>query len=108
MNFVNIIALIRTEVLERVEARLREVCAPGVTISPIRGYGEYADLYKDDWMVDQIRLEIIAEETRAEELAEAIMDAAHTGMEGDGLVAVVPVRQLYHIRTRQRCTERPC
>lgn len=108
MNFVNIIALIRTEVLERVEARLREVGAPGVTISPIRGYGEYADLYKDDWMVDQIRLEIIAEETRAEELAEAIMDAAHTGMEGDGLVAVIPVSQLYHIRTRQRCIERPC
>ncbi len=108
MEFVNIIAIIRSEVLERVEKKLRAVAAPGLTVSPIRGYGEYADLYKDDWLVDQIRLEVFAEAKRAEELAEAIMEAAHTGIEGDGIVAVVPVRHLYHIRTRQQCSEKPC
>jgi len=108
MDFVNIIAIVRSEVLEKVETRLREVAAPGVTVSPIRGYGEYADLYKEDWMVDQMRVEVFAEAERAEELAAAIMDAAHTGVEGDGIVAVVPVQQLYHIRTRRQCTGRPC
>jgi len=108
MEFVNIIAIIRFGVLKRVEEKLREIGAPGVTVSHIRGYGEYADLYKDDWLVDQIRLDIFAAEADAERIVTALMEAAHTGMEGDGVVAVMPVQSLYHIRTRQQCHREPC
>lgn len=108
MEFVNIVAIIRSGVLKRVEEKLREVGAPGVTVSHIRGYGEYADLYKDDWMVEQIRLDIFAAEADAERIVTALMEAAHTGMEGDGVVAVMPVQSLYHVRTRQKCSHRPC
>jgi len=33
-------------------------------------------------------------------VAGAIMDAAHLGMAGDGIVAILPVEKLYRIRTR--------
>ncbi len=108
MEFVNVVAIIRSDVLERVEKKLRAIGAPGLSVCPVRGYGEYADFYKADWLTEQVQLSIFAEAARAEELAEAVMEAAHTGMEGDGLVAVLPVTGLYHVRTRRRCTDKPC
>jgi nitrogen regulatory protein PII len=36
------------------------------------------------------------------------MEAAHTGMIGDGVIAVSPVECVYHIRTRQKCTYDAC
>jgi len=36
------------------------------------------------------------------------MDAAHTGMIGDGIVAISPVETVYHIRTRQKCSFDAC
>ena len=32
------------------------------------------------------------------------MEVAHTGMEGDGIVAVIPVEKLYRIRTKSEIT----
>jgi len=41
-------------------------------------------------------------------VAEAIMKAAHTGLDGDGIVAVLPVESVYHIRTREKCQYDAC
>jgi len=53
-------------------------------------------------------VEVFIGQHRAEEVARAIMEAAHTGMEGDGIVAVLPVESVYHIRTRQKCEYDAC
>ena len=67
----------------------------------MKGYGEYANCFKSDWMVSHSKLEIFAEEKRADLIAEAIMEVAHSGMEGDGIIAVLPVLKLYRIRTKK-------
>jgi nitrogen regulatory protein P-II 1 len=36
---------------------------------------------------------------KAEGIARAIMETAHTGMSGDGFIAVLPVEKLFRIRT---------
>jgi nitrogen regulatory protein P-II 1 len=46
------------------------------------------------------RLEIYCETSRAEEIAQAIMDTAHTGQSGDGIVAIIPVERMYRIRSK--------
>lgn len=38
--------------------------------------------------------------SKAEAVANAIMDAAHSDLPGAGIVAVMPVEQFFHIRTR--------
>ena len=108
MRFAKITAIIRPGALETIEQELQSLGVPGMSASRVRGYGDYADYYKDDWMVSHVKVEIFVAEEQAEHLAEKIMDIAHTGVEGDGLVAITPVTHLYHIRTRARSHERPC
>ena len=46
------------------------------------------------------RLEIYCEVSRANGIIQAIMDAAHTGSAGDGIVALIPVEKLYRIKSK--------
>ncbi|HID48782.1 MAG TPA: P-II family nitrogen regulator, partial [Chromatiales bacterium] len=105
MEFAKVIAIIRPEVCSKVEEKLKEIGVSGVSITNIKGWGEYVDFYREDWLVDHVQLEIYCTSEKAGELAEQLMEAAHTGLEGDGIVAVVPVQAVYHIRTRTRCED---
>jgi len=51
-------------------------------------------------LVDHARLELFVSQARAKEVAEIIMDAAHAGEAGDGIIAIEPVETLMRIRTR--------
>ena len=108
MTFAKITAIVRPEALEPIEKQLQSLGVPGMSASRVRGYGDYADYYKDDWMVTHVRIEVFVAESRAEQLAESLMAAAHTGLEGDGLVAISPVSHIYHVRTKARCLEDAC
>ncbi len=100
MNFRKVTAIFRCDSCEKVERRLQAIGVHGFSVSKVKGYGEYADLYSNDWLVTHARIEIFTEESKVEEIAETIMEAAHVGVEGDGIIAVLPVEKLYRIRTR--------
>lgn len=100
MNYKNVIAIFRCDSCDKVERELQEIGVHGFSISKVKGYGEYANLYSNDWLVTHARIEIFTEESKAEKIVATIMDAAHIGMEGDGVIAVMPVEKLYRIRTR--------
>lgn len=92
-------AIVRMRVLERVEERLKELRVPGISVTKVKGYGEYANFFRPDWTVEHARIEIFLRRERADEVARAIVDAAHTGDPGDGLVVVLPVESIYRIRS---------
>lgn len=98
-DYCKVTAIIRSEVLEKVERRLQELGVHGLSVMQVKGCGEYTDFYSDDCMTTHARIEIFISAQRAEIIAQAIMDAAHTGIEGDGIVAVLPVNQVYRIRS---------
>lgn len=108
MKFRRVTAIIRPGVLEKVEQALQALGVPGVSVSRVKGYGEYANFYTPDWMLTNVLVEVFIGEHRAEAVAGAIMEAAHTGMAGDGIVAVSPVESVYHIRTREKCQYDAC
>lgn len=108
MSFVKVVAIIRPDVLEKVESSLKQANVPGVSIMPVEGYGEYANFFRHDLMAQHIQVEVFIEKTRATEIAKQIMNAAHTGIDGDGIVTVVPVDSVYHIRTKQKCGDEVC
>ncbi|MCR4281348.1 MAG: P-II family nitrogen regulator [Candidatus Kaiserbacteria bacterium] len=69
--------------------------------SPVRNWANltgYANLFSRDWCVTHARVEIYCEASRVEEIAQAVMDTAHTGAAGDGIVAIIPVEKMYRIR----------
>lgn len=102
MSFKKITAIFRVDHCEKVERRLQETGVHGFSISKVKGYGEYADHYSDDWLVTHARIEIFTEATMVEDIVGTIMEAAHVGTEGDGVIAVLPVDELYRIRTRSK------
>jgi len=108
MNFMKLTAVIQPGALERVEQVLQKLGVPGVSVSRVKGYGEYANFYSPDWMLTHVRVEVFTGRHRAEEIAEAIMNAAYTGMPGDGIIAVSPVESVYHIRKREKCSHDVC
>ena len=108
MDFRKVTAIILPDALEKVEKVLQEMGIPGVSVTRVKGYGEYADFFRPDWMHTHTRVEVFIGKHRADEVARAIMDAAHTGLEGDGIVAVLPVESVYHIRTRKKCEYDVC
>jgi nitrogen regulatory protein P-II 1 len=106
MPFCRITAIINRNVLEKVEAALQQAGVSGVSVAKVKGFGEYADFFERDWMTPHVRIEIFTSTERAEALARAIIDAAHTGLAGDGIVSLAPVDKVYRIRTRSLAAAR--
>ena len=100
MDINLIIAIIRRDKLEPVEEKLQNIGVERINVSKVKGYGEYHNFFTRDWMVEELRLEIFTKKNEVETITAAIMDAAHTGLPGDGVVAVVPVEKFFLIRTR--------
>jgi len=105
METRKVTAIIGNQRLEAVERRLEEIGVEGVSVSRVKGYGDYRNFYTRDWMTSHARIEVFTDRERADEIARAIMDAAHTGLAGDGIVAVLPVERVYRIRTKSEATQ---
>ena len=104
MDINLIVAIIRREKLEEVENKLQDIGVERINVSKVKGYGEYHDFFARNWMVEEVRVEIFTRKDEVETITAAIMDAAHTGLPGDGVVAVVPVEKFFLIRTRAEAT----
>jgi nitrogen regulatory protein P-II 1 len=98
MNVKKVTAIVRTDVLEDVESRLRQLGVPGLTVWRVKGFGEYANFFTPDWMSTYARVEIFTDAAQAQQIVDTIMRAAHTGTAGDGIVALLPVDRLFRIR----------
>lgn len=101
MEYRKITAIVRASLLDGIETALLAIGIGGISITHVSGYGEYHDFYRPDMMSSHARIEIFAPAAEAEAIARCIIDAAHLGQPGDGIVAVLPVEQLYRIRTKQ-------
>ena len=108
MNFRKVIAIFRSSRLETVEDRLRSLRVQGLSVTKVKGFGEYANFFESDWLCTHVRIEIFTSKLKADEIAKAIMEAAHTGIKGDGLVAIMPVESVYRIRTKEICQDDAC
>lgn len=98
MALRKVTAIVRSALLEAVEEQLIAVGVKGITVTRVKGFGEYADFYSREWLTDHMRIEIFTNANRVAIVREAIMSAAQTGEPGDGIIAVLPVEELYRIR----------
>ncbi len=92
-------AIVRHSYLETVEEALVKANIRGISVTAVKGYGDYKNFFKPDWKVPYSRIEIFT--ARAQEVADIIVESAHTGMAGDGIVAISPVDKLVRIRDRR-------
>jgi len=100
LNLKLIVAIVRTQVLGDVEERLVSMRGKGISVTRVKGYGEFDTFMHPEWRFTHARIEIYAEQSMVDTVVEAILDSAHVGAPGDGIVAVHPVERLYRIRSK--------
>ncbi len=100
MEIALVVAVTRVLSLPGVEKSLRRLGVRGITVSRVRGWGEYSNTFGEDAKLDEVRVDIFVERERADAVAHAIIEACHTGSPGDGIVAILPVDKVYSARTR--------
>ncbi|WP_306598646.1 P-II family nitrogen regulator [Geothrix sp. 21YS21S-2] len=101
-----IIAFIRPEKLTDVLESLYRLDVKGFTVTRVQGHGgetERVETYRGATvkmeLSDKVRLEIGVSNPFVEPTVKAILRSARTGEVGDGKVMVVPLEQVYRIRT---------
>ena len=100
MGLSYVIAVVRGDALEAVEQSLISIGVRGLTVVKVKGLGRHANFFSRDWLSDEVKLEIVTDNNRVDAIRSAIMDAAHSGAPGDGIVTVLPVSSFHRIRTR--------
>jgi nitrogen regulatory protein PII len=107
-----VMAVIRSDKLGAVKRALAEAGAPSLTVSNVRGRGSQparTEQYRgEEYVVDlheKVKVECVVADVPAEDVVDAIAEAAHTGEKGDGKVFVLPVESALQIRTGKEGTE---
>jgi len=100
MTMQKITAIIPLEMQAMLVDALRERGVPGVSISQVKGYGEYVNTYSADSLEPMLKVEVYALESAALNIAELIAKLTQTGVAGDGIIAITPVDTFLRIRDK--------
>ena len=102
-------AIIKPFKLTEVKDALNEIGVTGMTVTEVKGFGRqkgHTELYRGaEYVVDflpKVKIEVVVEDSLAENVVEAIASAARTGRIGDGKIFVMDVEQAIRIRTGDR------
>jgi nitrogen regulatory protein P-II 1 len=99
-------AIIKPFKLDDVREALSDIGVAGMTATEVKGFGRqkgHTELYRGaEYVVDflpKVKIELVVDDSMAEQCIEAIIGVARTGKIGDGKIFVTPVEQVVRIRT---------
>jgi nitrogen regulatory protein PII len=97
--------IVRPEKINDIVDRI-EGMASGLTVSDVRGHGHqkgqptvYRGLEYQVSLLPKTMVEIVADDSRVDDIIRIVTATAKTGQIGDGRIFVVNVDQCYHVRT---------
>ena len=107
-----VVAVLKPFKLDDVKEALKNLGVQGMTLTEAQGFGRqrgHTEVYRGaEYEVDfvpKIRLEVVVDDAQADEVVNAIVQAAATGKIGDGKVWVIPVETIVRVRTGERGTD---
>src|SRR4051794_17594108 len=99
-------AIIKAHRVEAVTEALKDAGVTGMTISDVQGFGRqrgHTEVYRGaEYNVDfmpKVRIEILVDDSDVDRVVQQLLTTANTGKIGDGKVWVVPVENVWRIRT---------
>lgn len=106
-------AIIRTSKFEDVKAALRAAGIDFFTYVDVTGVGNevkkagvaYRGTVYDTSYIPRTALTIVVRDINVDKTIEAVLDAAQTGVVGDGKIFVTTVEESYRIRNREKGDE---
>ena len=104
-----VVAVVKPFKLDDVKESLKALGVHGMTVSEVQGFGRqrgHTEVYRgaeyEVEFVPKVRVEIVVDDAQADEVTNAVVDAAGTGKIGDGKVWVLPVEEVVRVRTGER------
>ena len=104
-----IVAVIKPFKVDDVKVALKARGIDGMTLTEAQGFGRqrgHTEVYRGaEYEVDfvpKIRVEVLTDDERADEIITAIVESAQTGTIGDGKVWVQSVESVIRVRTGER------
>jgi nitrogen regulatory protein P-II 1 len=101
-----VVAIIKPHQVEAVTGALDKIEVAGMTLTEVRGHGRqrgHSEVYRGgEYRVDflpKLRIEVLSVDSKAEEVANTIIEHARTGKIGDGKLWIQPVEAAVRIRT---------
>ncbi|WP_459193486.1 P-II family nitrogen regulator [Halosimplex sp. J119] len=101
-----VLAVVRPDKLGDVKQALAEVGAPSLTVTNVSGRGSQpaktGQWRGEEYAIDlhqKVKIECVVADIPAQDVVDAIADAAQTGEPGDGKVFVMPVGEAVQVRT---------
>ncbi|CAN2050602.1 nitrogen regulatory protein PII-1 [Candidatus Magnetomoraceae bacterium gMMP-1] len=102
-------AIIKPFKLDDVKEALNGIGIQGMTISEVKGYGRqkgHKEIYRgaeyDVDFIPKIKIEIIVDADRVEQIINIIQKSANTGKIGDGKIFVIPIEEAVRVRTGEK------
>jgi nitrogen regulatory protein PII len=99
-------SIVRPNKVDEVRDALSKLGIAGVTVTEVRGHGKqkgHTAVYRGKEynvnLLPKMELEVVVDDSVADDVIKAIIAAARTGEIGDGRVFVIPIEQSYRIRT---------
>ncbi len=107
-----ITAMIKPFKLDDMREALSSIDVHGMTVSEVKGFGRqkgHTEVYRGaEYAVDfmpKVKVEIVAEDERVDQIVDMILETARTGKVGDGKIFVEAVEQVIRIRTGETGNE---
>ena len=107
-----ITAIIKPFKLDDVREAVADIGIQGITVTEVKGFGRqrgHTELYRGaEYVVDflpKVKIELAVADDVAEQVTEAIINAARTGKIGDGKIFVTDLIEAVRIRTGETGTE---
>jgi len=101
-----ITAIVKPFTLPEIRQALEQQEIRGLTVTESQGFGQqrgHSEVYRGaEYATDfvpKVKLEVVAADDHAEDIINAIVDAAYTGKIGDGKLWVTPVEDAIRVRT---------
>ncbi len=102
-------AIIKPFKLDELKETLTVLGISGLTMTEVKGFGRqkgHTEIYRGaEYVVDfvpKVKVEIVVEASRVDEVVEAIITTVRTGKIGDGKIFVLPVDEVCRIRTGEK------
>jgi len=107
-----ITAVIKPFKLDEVKEALKASGASGITVAEVRGFGRqggHTETYRGaEYKIDfvpKVRLQVVVDDDRVDDVVSAIVTTAATGKIGDGKIWVTDVERIVRIRTGDEGTD---
>jgi nitrogen regulatory protein P-II 1 len=87
---------------KKLEKALLQHGVIGYTLHQVCGHGVYNAIYGQSELVDHLQIDIYTSSVYAPTIAELIVDTVSVNADSEGLVAILPVDELYWIHSKTK------